>query len=137
MSLIKKIDFEIKGDGRGDLIALESLKNIPFDIKRVYYMTNVKVDAPRGFHAHRRLQQVAICVSGKCRMVLDDGIRREEIWLDTFSSGVLINNMVWREMHDFTEGCVLLVLANEYYDETDYIRDYNIFLEEVKNKASV
>lgn len=137
MSLVRKISFDIKGDGRGDLIALESHKNIPFDIKRVYYLTGMKSDTPRGYHAHRKLQQVVVCLSGKCRMVLDDGSKREEIWLDSSTFGLVINNLVWREMHDFSEGCVLLVLASEYYDESDYLRDYDVFLKETKNRDTV
>ncbi len=107
---------------------MESNRNVPFDIRRVYYITGMSPDQPRGFHAHRQLQQVAVCVAGRCRMVLDDGKTRNETWLDTPDNGVLIGNMVWREMHDFSSDCVLLVLASELYDEADYIRDYDAFL---------
>ena len=133
MSLIKWVSFDAIGDGRGQLVALEGNKNIPFDIKRVYYMTGMKPGVPRGFHAHRQLQQVAICVTGYCRIILDDGNCREETWLDSPAKGLLIGDMVWREMHDFSQDCVLMVLANEYYDESDYIRDYEQFLETVKH----
>lgn len=124
MSLINLIDFPIMGDQRGSLVALESAKNIPFEIKRVYYIFGTDSDTARGFHAHKKLQQVAICLSGKCRMVLDDGKKREEIWLDSPNKGLNIGNL-WHEMHDFTPDCVLLVLASEHYDESDYIRDYD------------
>lgn len=133
MTLINWASFDAIGDGRGQLVALEGNKNIPFDIKRVYYMTGMKPGIPRGFHAHRELQQVAICVSGYCRFVLDDGRRREEVWLDSPAKGLLIGNMVWREMHDFSQDCVLMVLASEYYDEADYVRDYEQFLETTKH----
>jgi dTDP-4-dehydrorhamnose 3,5-epimerase-like enzyme len=129
MSLIKWAPFETIGDGRGQLVALESNNNIPFEIKRVYYMTKMKPTVPRGFHAHRQLKQVAICVAGHCRFILDDGIHREEVWLDSPGKGLIIGNMVWREMHDFSQDCVLMVLASEYYDEADYIRSYNEFKE--------
>lgn len=132
MSLVKLINFETRGDERGSLIALEAYKRIPFDIKRVYYIFDTKHGVSRGFHAHKALKQVAVCVSGSCRMVLDNGQKKEEILLDSPNKGLLIEGLIWREMHDFSEGCVLLVLASEYYDEADYIRNYQEFLREVK-----
>lgn len=132
MSLVQWIPFPVLGDERGSLVALEAEKNIPFAIKRVYYIFGTQPDVARGFHAHKALKQVTVCVSGKCRMLLDDGKNKESVWLDSPSEGILINDLVWREMHDFSEDCVLLVLASEHYDETDYIRDYNDFLEAIK-----
>lgn len=129
MSLLKTIEFPALGDERGSLISLETYKQIPFDIKRVYYIYGTQTGVARGFHAHKQLQQVAVCVSGKCRMILDDGDKREELWLDSPAKGLLIGDMIWREMHDFSDDCVLLVLASEHYDESDYIRDYDEFLE--------
>lgn len=128
MSLIKWAHFPALGDERGSLVALEAENTVPFNIKRVYYIFGTEKNVARGFHAHHNLQQVAICVTGKCRMVLDDGKNREEVWLDSPTKGLLIGDLVWREMHDFSEDCVLLVLASEYYDENDYIRDYDKFL---------
>lgn len=133
MPEIIRLNFRSLGDDRGNLIALEGNRNIPFAIKRVYYMTGMSSDHPRGFHAHKRLQQVAICVAGRCRMVLDDGFVRSEAWLDSPNSGILIGNMTWREMHDFSSNCVLLVLASELYDEADYIRNYDEFLRVVRH----
>ncbi|CAM5785139.1 WxcM-like domain-containing protein [Castellaniella caeni] len=133
MSLIQWTSFPPLGDERGSLVALESGKTIPFLIERVYYLFGTVQGVSRGFHAHRHLQQVAVCVTGRCRMVLDDGEWREEVWLDSPTKGLLIGNMVWREMHDFTSDCVMLVLASQHYDETDYIRNYEDFLREVKN----
>ena len=127
MNLIKTISFPPLGDDRGSLVALEANKTIPFDIKRVYYIFGTQPGVSRGFHAHRALQQVAVCVTGKCRMVLDNGQLREDFWLDSPTKGLLIGDLVWREMHDFSPDCVLLVLASEHYDETDYIRDFNEF----------
>lgn len=132
MTLINCIEFSSLGDERGSLVALEGTKNIPFEIKRVYYIFGTALNVARGFHAHKKLQQVAICITGRCRMVLDDGHSREEVWLDSPYKGLLINNMTWREMHDFSADCVLLVLANEYYDESDYIRDYSDFIAMVR-----
>lgn len=135
MSLIKLIDFPPLGDERGSLVALESRQSIPFDIKRVYYIFGTQKGVSRGFHAHQELKQVAVCVTGRCRMVLDNGKQREEVWLDSATKGILIEDMVWREMHDFSEDCVLLVLASEHYDEADYIRDYVDFLKVVTENA--
>lgn len=126
--LIKTFDFDLVGDERGFLVALEENKNIPFSIKRVYFMTGMNPNTPRGFHAHKQLEQIAICVSGKCRFVLDDGFRKESYELSKINKGLYIGDMVWREMHDFSEDCVLLVLASEHFDEADYIRDYDEFL---------
>ena len=128
MSLIKTINFQPLGDERGSLVALESNKNVPFDIKRVYYIFDTKEGVSRGFHAHRNLKQVVVCVTGSCRFVLDNGKSREEIILDSAATGLVIEDLTWREMHDFSQDCVLLVLASEYYDEADYIRDYQKFL---------
>lgn len=128
MSLIKTFSFEPLGDERGSLVALEANKTVPFEIKRVYYIFYTGQGVSRGFHAHRNLQQLAICVTGSCRFVLDDGSLREEIVLDSSTTGLFIDKLVWREMHDFSADCVLMVLADQYYDENDYIRDYQEFL---------
>ena len=127
MSLIEILDIESRGDERGQLIALENNKNIPFAIKRVYYLTQTREDVARGFHAHKELMQVAVCISGRCLMKLDDGINQEEVWLDSPVKAILIRKMIWREMHHFSPDCVLLVLASELYDEQDYIRSYSDF----------
>lgn len=133
MSLVKLIDLTLRGDERGKLAVFESINTVPFEIKRVYYLTDTKSDVSRGYHAHKQLEQVAVCVSGKCRMLLDNGSEKEEIWLDSPDKAIRIESMVWHEMHDFSEDCVLLVLASELYDEADYIRKYSEFIEEVKH----
>ena len=133
MSLIKTINFQPLGDERGSLVALEGNKSVPFDIKRVYYIFGTKEGVSRGFHAHLNLKQVAVCVTGSCRFVLDNGKQREEVVLDKSTIGLLINDLTWREMYDFSPDCVLMVLANEHYDESDYIRDYQEFLKAVNN----
>ena len=132
MNLIQWANFPPLGDDRGSLVALEAQKTVPFEIKRVYYIFGTQEGVARGFHAHRNLKQVAVCVTGKCRMVLDNGKQREEAWLDSPTKGLLIGDLVWREMYDFSENCVLLVLASEHYDESDYIRDYDEFLLVIK-----
>lgn len=132
MKLAKILTFPIIGDNRGSLIALETFQNIPFDIKRVYYVFDTLSGVSRGFHAHRDLKQVLICVKGNCRILLDDGNSKDNVILNSPQTGLLIEDLVWHEMHDFSEDCVLLVLASEYYDESDYVRDYDNFLELVK-----
>lgn len=132
MTLATILDFQINGDNRGSLVALESQKNIPFDIKRIYYIFDTKAGVIRGLHAHKDLSQVMVCLKGSCRVVLDNGLTKEQIVLDSPNKGLLIDSMIWREMHDFSEDCVLLVLANEHYEENDYIRDYDEFLEYLK-----
>jgi dTDP-4-dehydrorhamnose 3,5-epimerase-like enzyme len=125
---IELIDFKIKGDDRGSLIALESNKNIPFDIKRVYYIFGTKENVQRGFHAHKQLKQVAVCLNGSCKILLDDGNEKKSVLLNKPEKGLIIREMIWREMYDFTKDCILIVLASELYDKNDYIRDYEEFI---------
>lgn len=132
MSLITKYSFKSKGDSRGELVILETLRDIPFEVKRIYYLKELDSCKPRGFHAHKKLKQVAICISGSCKMLLDNGSQKEIVEMSTHSEGVLIDTMIWHEMFDFSNDCIFLVLANEYYDESDYIREYSEFLREVQ-----
>lgn len=128
MTLATFLEFKSNGDDRGSLVALESYINIPFDIKRVYYIFDTKADVIRGLHAHKNLSQVMVCLKGSCRVALDNGSRKEHVVLNSPNQGLLIESIIWREMHDFSADCVLLVLASEHYDESDYIRDYDEFL---------
>jgi len=125
---IKKYTFQIHGDNRGQLVAIEEFSDIPFAIKRVYYMYDTTKGVRRGYHAHKNLQQILICVKGNCKILLDDGTEKQEILLDKPYEGLYIANNIWREMFDFSEDAVLMVLASEKYDEADYIRNYNDFL---------
>jgi len=129
---VKHILFQTHGDSRGQLVALEENKEIPFHIKRVYYMYDTLPEVVRGKHAHKKLQQILFCIHGSCKLRLDDGYSKEEIDLDNPNEGILIANNTWREMYDFSSDAVLLVLASELYDEDDYIRDYDEFLIYVK-----
>ena len=129
----KLVDLKTLGDERGSLIAIEQGHNAPFEIKRVYYIFDTKEGVERGFHAHINLKQICITVKGSCTFVLDDGHKREEIKLDNPNQGLFIEGLIWREMKNFSKDCVLLVIANEHYNESDYIRDYDKFLKEVKN----
>lgn len=130
--LISFIQFPVVGDARGSLVALECNKQIPFDIKRVYYMYGMLPELPRGFHAHKELIQVAICLKGSCDILMDNGSEKEVITLNSPDRGLLIDTMQWHEMNNFSEDCVLMVLANDVYNESDYIRDYNSFLIETR-----
>ena len=124
---VVKYAFQQHGDDRGMLVALEEHKDIPFEIKRVYYMYDTKEGVCRGFHAHKNLEQILVCVSGSCKVLLDNGSERKVISLETPYEGLYISNSMWREMYDFSEDAVLLVLASDYYKEEDYIREYDEF----------
>lgn len=130
---IQKFYAQRHGDDRGQLVALEETKEIPFPIKRVYYIYETLENVRRGFHAHKSLKQLMICIHGSCKVMLDDGKEREIVTLDKPYEGIFIESNIWREMYDFSEEAVLLVLASELYDESDYIRDYSSFLEYVRS----
>ncbi|HAS6257780.1 TPA: WxcM-like domain-containing protein [Vibrio vulnificus] len=130
--LIRWIDFPIIGDERGSLVALEANKLIPFDIKRVYYLFGMQPDLPRGFHAHKALVQVAVCLKGSCEILMDNGQEKEIVKLNSPSQGLVIDVMQWHEMSNFSVDCVLLVFASDVYDETDYIRNHDEFLREIE-----
>lgn len=122
------IDFDTIGDERGSLIVIEGNENIPFDVKRVYYIYDTKKDVIRGKHAHRKLEQMIICTSGSCDFILDNGKDRETVHLDNPAQGLYIKHNIWREFTNFSPDCVVMVLASEHYDEADYIRNYEEFL---------
>ncbi len=125
---ITTFDFTSHGDDRGQLVALEEQKDYPFKVKRVYYLYDTKEGVRRGFHAHKCLEQILVCVKGSCKILLDDGREKENIVLDRPTLGLYVGNNMWREMYDFSPDAVLLVLASELYDEADYIRNYDDFL---------
>ena len=128
----KIIKFQQHGDDRGQLVALENDKEIPFETKRVYYMFDTLPGVRRGFHAHKTLKQILICTSGSCKIHLDDGFSTAEVTLDKPYEGLLIDSKLWREMYDFSPDAVLMVLASQMYDESDYIRNYDEFIKLVK-----
>lgn len=117
------------------LIALEQERNVPFQIRRVYYLFGTKRGVHRGRHAHRHLNQLAVCVRGSVTFLLDDGTGPTEVMLDDPSQGLVLGRMIWRELYDFSEDCVLMVLADQLYDAADYITDYDAFLLEVRAGA--
>lgn len=130
---IKMFDFKVIGDSRGSLIAIEGEKTIPFDIKRVYYIFDTKSNVQRGKHAHRDLEQILICINGECKIRLDNGTKSKILTLNDLTKGLYIDSMIWRELISFSPDCVLMVLANKYYDELDYIRNYQEFLEAINS----
>ena len=125
---ITTFDFEEHGDERGILISLEENRNIPFILRRCYFMYNTQPGVSRGFHAHKTLKQVLVCVRGKCKIILDNGREKAEVLLDRPNKGLYLSSRIWRVMTDFSEDAVLMVLADQLYDEADYIRDYDDFL---------
>lgn len=129
---ILKYMFQQHGDDRGQLVSLEEMKDIPFEIKRVYYMYDTGPGVRRGGHAHKTLQQILICIHGSCKILLDNGQEKKIIYLEKPYEGLFINHNMWREMYDFTEDTVLMVLASEFYNEEDYIRNYDEFLKYIK-----
>ena len=125
------LDFTIRGDNRGSLIALEGLSTqVPFNIKRVYYIFGTTPHVVRGKHAHYHLKQVLIAVSGSFDIDLDDGRNKKAIHMDSPRRGLLLDGFIWREMKNFSPDCVLMVLASDHYDEKDYVRNYEQFLKE-------
>jgi len=132
--ILQRIPFPVNHDSRGKLISLESSKTIPFDIKRVYYLYEMTESAKRGAHAHKTLEQVIFAISGSCTLSADDGTSCVEYSLASASEGLLIKGNIWREMYNFSSNCVLVVIANQYYQEDDYIRNYEEFLRVVNEK---
>lgn len=125
--LYEKISLKQFSDERGRLTVAELGDGLPFLVKRIYFLTESQ-DLPRGYHAHHELRQLVLCLHGSCDMVFDNGRRKETVHLDNPCEGVILGSMIWREMHNFTRDCVLLVLADQCYDEKDYIRNYDEFL---------
>jgi len=129
ISELKK--FNVMGDKRGKLIALEENKEIPFVMKRVFYIFGTIENIPRGDHSHYKTKQFLIVVNGSCKVTLDNGKEKETFDLNSRDVGLLQDALIWGTMHDFSEDCVLMVLANDIYDARDYITDYNEFLKVV------
>ena len=126
------INLETHGDERGSLVAIEKGTNCPFEIKRAFYIFGTKGETRRGCHANRKSQFLMVALSGSCRVEISDGNASETVILDSPTKALRLDKMVWKEMFDFSENAVLLVLSNEKYDAGEYIRDYDLFLREVK-----
>lgn len=124
-----KYAFQQHGDKRGQLVSLEEGIDIPFPIKRVYYMYETGEEVHRGFHAHKYLRQILVCIHGSCKVKLDNGCEKKIVSLEKPYEGLLIECDMWREMYEFSKDAVLMVLASDFYNEEDYIRNYEEFLE--------
>lgn len=125
---IRWIDFQKHGDDRGNLVVAEYGKEIPFVVKRIYYLYGVGNGKSRGYHSHKNLQQVYIPICGTIKVRVDDGKTTEEIVLDDATKGLYFGKKVWREIYDFSPNAVLLVLASDVFSEDDYIRNHGEFL---------
>nr|WP_116370136.1 FdtA/QdtA family cupin domain-containing protein [Cupriavidus taiwanensis] len=132
--VISIVDLPRISDPRGNLTFIEGERHIPFNVERVYYLYDVPSGEMRAGHAHHRLQQLLIAVSGSFDLVLDNGFERRTITCNRPSQGVLMRSMVWRELNNFSAGSVCLVLASMPYEESDYIRDYDQFLKVAKGE---
>jgi hypothetical protein len=127
-------NLNVHEDARGKLVSVEGSRDLPFNIERVYYIIP-RQGAARGFHAHKSLKQLLICVSGSCHILVDDGVERQDVLLDRPDVGLYNGPMHWLEMREFSPDCVLLVLASAPHEEGDYIRDYNEFIRAVGRAA--
>lgn len=125
----KIIEVRELGDERGALAVIESNINIPFETKRIFYIYGTAEGVRRGFHAHHKTRQALVCVSGTCKVFLDNTERKTDVTLDSPTKLLILEPNDWHEMYDFSPDCVLLVLASHLYDPEDYIRDYTRFLE--------
>jgi len=134
MKNVRKIKFNINSDEYGQLVPIEQTRDIPFEIKRVYYIYDVEENVRRGFHAHEVLKQVLICLGGSVKILVKTPDETQVVTLSDPSEGLFIGPMVWREMFDFEPNTTLLVLADAYYDENEYIRDYSVYSEQWKQK---
>lgn len=123
-------------DVRGNLTFIESKKHIPFKIERVYYLYDVPGGESRGGHAHKTLHQFIIAASGSFDVILDDGFNKKRFFLNRSYYGLYLPSMIWREIENFSSGSVCVVLASDYFDENDYIRDYSTFKEFVRKSYS-
>lgn len=130
----RMIEFPQKGDDRGHLVIVEGNQDIPFEIKRVFYIYGSDKDVIRGKHANYNTEFVLINVAGTSKVKVDDGTEQKIFSLDRPHTGIFLPRMVWKDMYDFSEDSVLLVLASEHYDETEYIRSYSEYLEIMKQK---
>lgn len=126
------IHHKVHGDNRGQLVVIEGNDDVPFDIKRVFYIYGGQQNVSRGSHSHYQTQQYLIAVNGSCKVTLDNGKCKKTFDLDEPNKGLFQDALVWGVMHDFSDDCLLLVLASEHYKESDYIYDYSELMRVVK-----
>ena len=130
----KLIDLPKVHDERGNLTFIEGCRHIPFDIKRVYYLYDVPGGATRAGHAHKKLQQFLVAMSGSFDVTLDDGQTKTKFHLNRSYYGLYIPSMIWREIDNFSSGAVCLALASDYFEEADYYRNYDEFIQTVRGE---
>lgn len=129
---VRMLEFPQRGDERGQMVVVEGMQDIPFEIKRIFYIYGSDSDVVRGQHANRRSQFVLINVSGKSKVKVRDGKGNEAVFsLNRPHTGIYLPKMIWKDMYDFSEDSVLLVLASEHYDAEEYIRNYDDYVKEV------
>jgi hypothetical protein len=127
------IDLKKIANPKGNLTPIESGRDVPFEFRRIYYTYDIPGGESRGGHVHRVLEQFIIAASGSFNVELDDGTNRKSFFLNRSYYGLYIPPMLWRDLTNFSSGSVALVLASDYYDEADYIRDYDTFLDTVRS----
>lgn len=137
LSKVREIRFSVIADRRGNLTPIEGGKDIPFDIARIYYLYDVPSGAERAGHAHRRLHQIFLSMSGSFDIHMDDGHEQRDVHMNRSWIGLYVPPMVWRTVDNFSGGSVLMVLASLAYDESEYIRDYDVFLREARVGGTV
>lgn len=125
------VSFRERGDERGKLVVVEGISDVPFEIKRIFYIYDSDNDVIRGQHANRKSEFVLINVCGSSKVKVNDGVNEKVFVLDKPHTGIYLPKMVWKDMYDFSKDSILLVLASEHYDPKEYIRDFNDFLREV------
>lgn len=133
---VRMLEFSQKGDERGHLVIVEGAKDIPFDIKRIFYIYGSDPDVVRGQHANKKSEFVLINVAGKSKVKVKDGLGNEAVFsLNRPHTGIYLPRMVWKDMYDFSKDSVLLVLSSEHYDASEYIRNYDEFAEIVQKES--
>ena len=138
LNRVQMLEFPQRGDDRGHLVIAEGMQDVPFDIKRVFYIYGSDSSVVRGQHANRKTEFVLINVAGKSKVKVKDGEGNEAIFcLNRPHTGIYLPTMVWKDMYDFSEDSVLLVLASEHYDAAEYIRDYDEFVKEIQNEQAL
>lgn len=122
---------------KGNISVVENNKIIPFDVNRIYYLYDIPAGSDRGGHAHKELRQLIIAASGSFKIILDDGLNKQEVTLNNPNKGLLLPPGLWRELIDFSSGSICLVMASHVYSESDYIRSYSSFKEFKRNHHEI
>lgn len=133
----KQLNFKVNGDARGNMVVVEGGQAVPFEINRLFYIYGTDPEAIRGQHANRKSDFAMVCVSGSCKVRITDGTAETVVSLDEPMKGIYIPRMLWKDMYDFSEDAVLLVMASTHYDANEYIRDFDDYCKEMREAAAV